>query len=362
MAKKKWLTKLADRISESSDTGLIKLLIISVAVPIVTVILGLLYAWIFGDTQFAFNWEHNPLDWVIAAVVVFTPAVTWLIIFKQFQQQQEYNEQSLIVQKYSMVPKISSEVTRDYHEVYLRKGAINFHFSHQFKNESSNYGFIKATVLAFVSDSKPDSDDPTYYCYRLRAHRCHQALTFKEEIPIYSRYSVSSSYQLPFAFNRMDGKKVDCNDNKFIVKAASYISNRKVEKKDTEEGKTKISMDNTYSNNIRGYSGVYYKNVDDIFRVYFVFLCAVRSENKPENVYDYIIRDVRNVSYNKLKDNEACELKDDESNKSRINSFKLQKPFKLPDFLDELLPKLNKNGKLTPIENKYKVTYKGDQS
>ena len=350
MAKKKWLTKLADRISESSDTGLIKLLIISVAVPIVTVILGLLYAWIFGDTQFAFNWEHNPLDWIIAAVVVFTPAVTWLIIFKQFQQQQEYNEQSLIVQKYSMVPKISSEVTRDYHEVCLRKDKINFHFSHQFKNESSNYGFIKATVLAFVSDSNPDSDNPTYYCYRLRAHRCHQALTYEEEIPIYSRYSVSSSYQLPFAFDRIDGEKVDCNDNKIIVKAASYISNRKIEKK-----KTEITMEEQYK--INGISGVYYSNEDDIFRVYFVFLCAVRSENKPEGVYDYIIRDVRNVSYKERKDEDGNEF-------PLKKCFKLQKPFKLPDFLDELLPKLKNNGKLTstPIRKEYKVECKGGTS
>ncbi len=342
MAKKKWLTKLADRISESSDTELIKLLIISVAVPIVTVILGLLYAWIFGDTQFAFNWEHNPLDWIIAAVVVFTPAVTWLIIFKQFQQQQEYNEQSLIVQKYSMVPKISSEVTRDYHEVYLRKGAINFHFSHQFKNESSNYGSIKATVLAFVSDSKPDSDNPTYYCYRLRAHRCHQALTFEEEIPIYSRYSVSSSYQLPFAFDRMDGEKVNRNDNNIIDKVASYISGRDLKAN---------SIDMTGKH----HQDIYFKNFDDIFRVYFVFLCAVRSENNPEGVYDYIIIDVRDASYKERKDEDGNEFPLKEC-------FKLQKPFKLPDFLDELLPKLNKNGKLTPIENKYKVTYKGDQS
>ena len=342
MAKKKWLTKLADRISESSDTGLIKLLIISVAVPIVTVILGLLYAWIFGDTQFAFNWEHNPLDWIIAAVVVFTPAVTWLIIFKQFQQQQEYNEQSLIVQKYSMVPKISSEVTRDYHEVYLRKGAINFHFSHQFKNESSNYGSIKATVLAFVSDSNPDSDNPTYYCYRLRAHRCHQALTYEEEIPIYSGYSVSSSYQLPFAFDRMNGEKVDCNDNMIIAKVASYISGCDLKAN---------SIDMTGEH----HQDIYFKNVDDIFRVYFVFLCAVRSENKPKNVYDYIIRDVRDVSYKERKGEDGNDFLLKEC-------FKLQKPFKLPDFLDELLPKLNNNGKLTPIENKYKVTYKGDQS
>lgn len=307
----------------------------------------MVYAWIFGDTQFAFNWEHNPLDWIIAAVVVFTPAVTWLIIFKQFKLQQDYNKQSLIVQQYSMIPKISSEVTDDYHELYLRKGTINFNFSHKFKNESSNYGFIRASVFAFVSDSEPDSENPTYYCYRLRPHRCHQALTFEEEIPVYSGYSVSSSYQLPFAYNKINDDTVGIKDNELVSIAASYISTRKVEKKQNDN-ELYINMDDVYEDNIRGYSGVYFSNADDIFRVYFVFLCAVRSENNPKNIYDYIIRDVRNVSYKKRNDKDGNPL-------PLEKCFKLQKPYKLPDFLDDLLPKLN-NGILTPINRRYTIS------
>lgn len=301
------------------------------------ILAGILLGFLCDITVFNFDIF---VVWLIPSLGALAMALTGLLIYKQFKAQKEINH-------YTMVPTFKSIVTKDKHEVYLRKRHIQLHFSHQFNNESSNYGFIRVGVFAFVSDSKPDSDNPTYYCYRLRPHRCHQALTFEEEIPIYSGNSVSSSYQLPFAFMRMDGthiNSVDSYDNDIIKEASCYISGKNIKVKNSD-----INMNEKYDKNVNNCSGIYFNDADDIFRIYFVFMCAVRSENNPEDIYDYIIRDVRNVSFKERKGNDGNPLPLKEC-------FKLQKPYKLPKFLDKLLPRLNDDGTLTSIGDKYKVS------
>lgn len=327
-----WICEYADRILSLDIIFLVGCIVLSI---------------IFGGRPY--ERFDDIILWSTAALSGIAMGLTGLLIFKQFSAQKEINH-------YTMMPKMSYNKTDDYHNICTRDKSINIHFSHMFKNESVNSGYAKIGVYAFVSNSNRSSSNPVYYCYKLRPHRCHFFFGFENEIEIYSGTNISSSYQLPYAFKRMndeaitynkDDKKNDIScDYEIIKQTLKYISGCQI---NTGNEKPLIKSYNTTNHHI------YYELDEHCFRMYFCFLCAIRSKQNSKDIYDYLIKDIRNVSFSKPEKNK----KNDEEYLKR--NFKLQKPYRLPKFLDDLLPSLNEDGMLKTEAKKYKVVTKFDK-